>query len=548
MQAVSGVHPEDAAHAGSGFPDPADDGSPVPALAPDFASWRTAARDLIHRGVAPHRVQWRAREQDNDLFSGACAAPAGAAQAGLGFEARPQTGQAAVPSFVGGTDSARSTAGPNKSAVRSTKTVLRLPRALLEMLESAACFRAADRWAFLYQVLWRWAQGERDVVSAADVDGSRLHAMLKAVRREEHDMHAYVRFRERPAGGDAGPQFIAWFEPSHDVLPQVAEHFAKRMGSNSWMLGTPDASVLWDGAQLHMAGPLMRGPADIDDAGEALWLAYYRSIFNPARLNVKVMQSHVPSRFWHNLPEGRELPRMISDAALGARRTGQAPDVGARAGAVIPISAERAQPHRAAPTTLAECRRCALWQNATQAVAGVGPATARIMLVGEQPGDQEDLAGTPFIGPAGKVLERAMTLAGLARASVYLTNAVKHFKWTPRGKRRVHKTPAQQEVMACRDWLEKELTSVAPEVVVALGGTALQAVLQDPSAAIGAHIGRPLRHQGRWVIAVYHPAYVLRLPDAQAASEALAVMAEGFRLAQKLAAGGNDQAQASTPP
>lgn len=519
--------------------DPAGDGASVAALAPDFASWRTAARDLIHRGVAPHRVQWRAREQDNDLFSNAClAAPAGAAQAGLGFAAEAETCPAAthdasVASIVS------STAGPNKSAVRSTKTVLRLPRALLEMLESAACFRAADRWAFLYRVLWRWAQGERDVVSAADVDGSRLHAMLKAVRREEHDMHAYVRFRERPAGGDAGagPQFIAWFEPSHDVLPQVAEHFAKRMGSNSWMLGTPDASVLWDGARLHMAGPLMRGPADIDDAGEALWLAYYRSIFNPARLNVKVMQSHVPSRFWHNLPEGRELPRMISDAALGARRTGQAPDVGARAGAVIPISAERAQPQRAAPTTLAECRRCALWQNATQAVAGVGPAQARIMLVGEQPGDQEDLAGTPFIGPAGKVLERAMTLAGLDRASVYLTNAVKHFKWTPRGKRRVHKTPAQQEVMACREWLEKELTGVAPEVVVALGGTALQAVLQDPSAAIGAHIGRPLRHQGRWVIAVYHPAYVLRLPDAQAASEALAVMADGFKLAQKLAAG-----------
>jgi DNA polymerase len=307
------------------------------------------------------------------------------------------------------------------------------------------------------------------------------------------------------------------------------------MGGASWMLGTPEASVLWDGAQLHLAGATMRGAADIDDAGEALWLAYYRSVFNPARLNVKVMQSHVPSRFWHNLPEGRELPRMISDAALGARRTGQAPDVAARGGAVILISAERARPQRAAATTLAECRRCALWENATQAVAGAGPTTARIMIVGEQPGDQEDLAGQPFVGPAGKVLERAMAMAGLERADVYLTNAVKHFKWTPRGKRRLHKTPAQQEIMACRGWLEDELRSVSPSVVVALGGTALQAVLEDGEAAVGTYLGRPLRHRGRWVVAVYHPAYVLRLPDAQAANEALAVMAEGLRQAQMLA-------------
>jgi probable DNA metabolism protein len=478
----------------------AHDAHPVSAIAPDFVSWREAARALLRQGVAPHRVQWREREHDGDLFSTPAAA----------VEAAPA---AAAPS----------------------QAPARLPQSLLAMLESAACFRAADRWAFLYRVLWRWMRGEREVASAADEDGARLHAMVKAVRREEHDMHAYVRFRERPA--DAGaPRFVAWFEPSHDVLPQVAQHFARRMGGASWMLGTPDASVLWDGAQLHGTGPLMRGAADIDDAGEALWLAYYRSIFNPARLNVKVMQSHVPSRFWHNLPEGRELPRMISDAALGARRTGQARDVGARAGAVIPISAERAQPQRAVATSLAECRRCALWEHATQAIAGVGPKAARIMLVGEQPGDQEDLAGQPFIGPAGKVLDRAMAMAGLDRAGVYLTNAVKHFKWTPRGKRRMHKTPAQQEVMACRGWLEEELQSVSPEVVVALGGTALQALLQDPGAAVGAYLGRPVRHQGRWIIAVYHPSYVLRLPDAQASTEALAVMAEGLRQALALAA------------
>ena len=154
----------------------------------------------------------------------------------------------------------------------------------MDMLQSAACCRVPDRWAFLYRVVWRWQHGEQVVLSAADEDGSRLHAMVKAVHREEHDMHAYIRFRERPEAAGA-PRFVAWFEPAHDVLPQVAQHFVSRMGRISWMIATPDASVLWDGETLHNTGPLMSSAADLDDAGEALWLTYYRSIFNPARLN-----------------------------------------------------------------------------------------------------------------------------------------------------------------------------------------------------------------------------------------------------------------------
>src|SRR3954453_14540949 len=118
------------------------------------------------------------------------------------------------------------------------------------------------------------------------------------------------------------------------------------------------------------------------------------------------------------------------------------------------------------PATLDRCRRCDLWRHATQAVPGVGPALARIMLVGEQPGDQEDLQGLPFVGPAGAVLEKAMAQAGMERDSIYLTNAVKHFKWELRGKRRLHKTPAQKEITACHLWLEEELARVRPDVVV----------------------------------------------------------------------------------
>jgi len=461
-------------------------------LAQSFDEWRAAARELIARGVPPADVAWQSQPGDGDLFSSTPEA----------------TGTGAPP--------------------------LRLPRQLVELLESAACFNVHDRWAFLYQVLWRWQLGQHDVVSPADADGARLHAMVKAVRREEHDMHAYVRFRERPES-DGAPRFVAWFEPTHEVLPQVARHFARRMGSASWMIATPGASMLWDGATLHAGPALLRGAADIDDAGEALWLTYYRSIFNPARVNADLLHSHIPSRFWKNLPEGAIVPAMVSGAANGERRTGQTASVGQRQGAaMIPISAERAQPVREAVTTLDQCRRCELWQHATQAVPGTGPHTARIMLVGEQPGDQEDLAGLPFVGPAGALLDQAMQEAGMARDSIYLTNAVKHFKWEPRGKRRLHKTPAQREILACRGWLEEELRSVQPQVIVALGSTALKSILQDGTAAMTPLIGTPVKHDGRWVVTVYHPSYVLRAADEESRRQAYKVIVDGLRQAQEL--------------
>jgi DNA polymerase len=159
------------------------------------------------------------------------------------------------------------------------------------------------------------------------------------------------------------------------------------------------------------------------------------------------------------------------------------------------------------------------------------------MLVGEQPGDQEDLAGLPFVGPAGAVLERAMQEAGVARDSIYLTNAVKHFKWEPRGKRRLHKTPGQREILACHGWLEEELQTVTPQVIVALGSTALKSILQDSTASITPLIGTPIQHDGRWVVTVYHPSYVLRAPDEASRQQAYAVIVAGLRQAFMLIQG-----------
>jgi DNA polymerase len=479
-----------------------------PLLVETFAEWREAARELLVHDVPPELLTWGTPQAGGDLFSGA---PPAAWQAH-----NPADNTAEIP--------------PPSQPRHPPPSI---PRSLMDMLQSAACCRVPDRWAFLYRVIWRWQRGEHDVQSPADEDGARLHAMVKAVRREEHDMHAYIRFRERPL--DAGPpRFVAWYEPQHDVLPQVAQHFVSRMGKVSWMIATPEASVLWDGQTLHNTGPLVKSSEELEDAGEALWLTYYRSVFNPARLNQSVMQQHIPSHRWKNLPEGKIVTHMISEASLGARKVGQYEAVGQRKGTTIPIAPEDAQPERQQPSKLDECRRCELWEFATQAVGGEGPKKAKIMFVGEQPGDQEDLAGQPFVGPAGKLLDQVCEKAGIDRDTIYVTNAVKHFKWEPRGKRRLHKTPAQKEIEACHYWLDKELAQVKPTVIVALGATALKSVMRTANVTLKNSIGHPVFHEGHWIVTTYHPSYVLRVPGEEAKREAFQAMVDSLRLAQDL--------------
>jgi DNA polymerase len=414
-----------------------------------FAQWREAARALLEAGVPPEAVAWPAPAPP---FSGA---PAGRA-------------------------APHNASSPLNQPQPGTEPVPRLPRWLIGLLQAAACCRVPDRWSLLYRVVWRWQHDASQQRHARhDPDWARLHAMVAAVHREEHEMQDKIRFRERAP--DAGPpRFVAWYEPAHDVLPQVAEHFVSRMGQVSWMIATPEASVLWDGATLHNCGPLVAG-------------AWYRSAAFPWPAPPAILpglQAPPP------VPEAR---RVIPLLAAGAQ--GKAAGAG------------EGKPEEQHPSTLDECRRCDLWQHATQAVGGAGPKRARIMVVGEQPGDQEDIAGEPFVGPAGKLLDRVCEQAGVDRRTLYVTNAVKHFKWEPRGKRRMHKTPAQREIEACNYWLEKELAQVKPQVIVALGTTALKSLLGTSHVTLKDTIGRALRHEGRWVVAIYHPSYVLRVPD-----------------------------------
>jgi uracil-DNA glycosylase family protein len=182
----------------------------------------------------------------------------------------------------------------------------------------------------------------------------------------------------------------------------------------------------------------------------------------------------------------------------------------------------------------ANCRRCDLWKRATRAVNGEGSHHATIMLVGEQPGDEEDRRGEPFVGPAGRLLDEAIEEAGLARGSVYITNAVKHFKWEPRGKRRLHKKPGLREINACNVWLEQEITQIAPGTIVALGSTAVRA-LTGAALTIAVARGAELRHgRGARIIASYHPSAILRTAGEHARLLRKSLIAD-LRLADRLA-------------
>ncbi len=178
------------------------------------------------------------------------------------------------------------------------------------------------------------------------------------------------------------------------------------------------------------------------------------------------------------------------------------------------------------------CRGCDLWEHATQAVFGEGPLKATMLLVGEQPGDHEDVEGKPFVGPAGRVLDEALEAAGVPRSSVYLTNAVKHFRWVRRGKRRLHEKPNAQQVKACRPWLEAEVQAVKPGLLVLLGATAAQSLL-GPTFRVTQHRGRPMDTQlGVRAVATVHPSSILRAPDDQARREAMEAFIDDLRAAQ----------------
>ncbi|TDU28080.1 DNA polymerase [Panacagrimonas perspica] len=466
-----------------------------------FEAWRDAARALLRDAVPPEDVSWTTGPQD-DLLG---ATPIS-----------ESTGQGAAQA--------------------------RVPREFPPLARSVLAHSDPQSPALMYRILWRLTHGEpRLLEQVTDADIVRARACEKSVHRDAHKMKAFVRFREI-AAHDGEPVFVAWFEPEHYVVEQLAPFFAGRFAGMRWSILTPYRSAHWDGQELSLGPGALRSDAPQDDVLEDLWRTYYASIFNPARLKVKAMTQEMPQKYWKNLPEARLIPGLVREAAQRrdamVEQAFAAPNRKIRghvAPEALPVPTGSLDELR---RLAHDCRRCDLWKPATQTVFGEGPAHARVMVIGEQPGDQEDLAGKPFIGPAGKLLDSALEQAGLDRADLYVTNTVKHFKFEPRGKTRLHKRADAYEQQACRPWLDAEIERVKPDVILCLGSMAASAMLGSSF--------KLLKQRGTWhtgedgsrVIATVHPSYLLRLPDASAREQGFADFVTDLRqVADALAKG-----------
>ncbi len=409
----------------------------------------------------------------------------------------------------------------------------RVPRAFPELAETVLCHRDPQRHALLYRLLWRIARGEPHLLATpTDADVRRAMQLAQEVRRDAHKMKAFVRFREVPGQPD---HFIAWFEPGHHILQRVAPFFARRFAGMHWAIVTPDGSARWDRETLQFGPGGSPADAPPDDAGEDLWRTYYAHVFNPARLNPRMMRQEMPQRYWKHLPEAQLLPGLIRGAGVRVREMAEREHAAPRRRIPAPAvqaatdDALRDQSLAVLRQAAQECRACPLWEAATQTVFGEGPQDARILVLGEQPGDREDLSGRPFVGPAGKLLDRALAELGIDRAQLYLTNAVKHFRFERRGKQRLHRTPEPSHVQACRGWLAGEIERVRPRVILCLGGTAALAVFGAGFRLMERRGGWERLHDGTLALATVHPAWILRQPAAQQ-PQAYAAWLEDLRL------------------
>jgi uracil-DNA glycosylase len=458
----------------------------------DFEGWRKAARALVLNDVRPSDVTWKVEGDEPELFA-------------------PET-------------------SPLPDAPEGTFSV---PAKFVELTRSAILHRDPERFAILYRLLWR-LRGNHDLLSVAtDPDVALVSTMARAVRRDEHKMHVFVRFRE--VGRDPKSHYVAWFEPEHHIVELAAPFFARRFADMPWSILTPDICAHWDGHALSFTEGVSKAEAPTEDRLEETWRRYYASIFNPARLKVKAMEKEMPKKYRRNLPEASSIKIEGAGRTAGALIAQEPSDPHKRQDAPMTRkSVTSAESLEALREEAAGCRACPLWKDATQTVFGEGPQLAQVVLVGEQPGDKEDLAGKPFVGPAGQMLDRALEEAGIDRSKVYVTNAVKHFKFVPRGKIRLHQKPSTPEIKACRPWYERELAAIKPDLVVAMGATAAQSVF-GKITPINKTRGRLIDlHEGIKALVTVHPSYLLRLPDEDAKAREYERFVDDLKIAADL--------------
>jgi DNA polymerase len=448
----------------------------------DYASWRGEAKRALERGVGPADILW---------------VDAGAVQ-----QALPITAAASSSGAPGD--------WANRASPADCQRPLSVPRKFVELATLTSCARQASKWMLLYRLLWRIVHEGRWLLDvASDPDVQAVEQMAAQVRRDEHKMRAFVRFTRLEE--EAADRYVAWYRPDHFIVRMAAPFFADRFASMRWSILTPDLCAHWDLQQLTFTAGVAIPPNPAHETIVDLWRIYYASVFNPARTNMAATLREMPRRRWSQLPEASLIPALVHSAHERISTLSR-PAAAASARPYVPASGEL----NGLRAAIDGCRGCSLFERETRAVFGEGPANAKLVFVGEQPGDIEDRQGRPFVGPAGEVFDRALATAGIDRSVTYVTNAVKHFSFEERGKRRIHKTPRISEVRACRPWLEAELQRLAPHCIVCLGATAAASLL-GPQARVGQLRGAVIANTA-WapaVVVTVHPSAVLRVDDGE---------------------------------
>lgn len=429
----------------------------------DFDGWRKAARTLALHHVAPTDVTWSVQGQTKDQM------PPGLSEA------------------------------PSLPPIE-TESTFSVPANFIELARIAILHRDDERFALLYRLLWRLKADHDLLGTITDPDVALAATMAGSVQRDAQRMRDLVRFRE--IGREQKAHYAAWFEPEHHIVAFTVPFFARRFSDMPWSILTPDVCAHWDGHAIVFTPGISRTERPAPGRLEETWRRHFQPDRGP--------MSEAPGKRRRNLQEGSILEPLLADAE---RWTGGRISPRPEAPMKRKLAADDLEVLR---EEAAHCRACHLYKDATQTVFGEGPKNATIMLVGEQPGDKEDLAGHPFVGPAGQMLDRALEEAGVDRKKVYVTNAVKHFKFVPRGKIRLHQKPATPEIKACRQWYEREVSAIKPELIVAMGATAAQSVF-GKITPIGKTRGRLIDlPDGHKALVTVHPSYLLRLPDPEA--------------------------------
>lgn len=397
-----------------------------------------------------------------------------------------------------------------------------VPKEFISLAKAVSLFRDLASFEVLYSLLWRIQKESRSLLqNALDQDVLDARRMERAVKRDIHKMHAFVRFRKTEAAEEEC--FVAFHRPDHCIIQAAVPFFVRRFKNMRWRIETPDAVADWDRKTLIFT-PGVSSPSVQSDPYEEDWKTYYKAISNPARLKLKMMKKEMPTRYWETMPETSVFQELLREAE---------PRVEEMLRRNPPAAQPKGETLEELQINASSCRACPLHQAATQTVFGEGPRDARLVLVGEQAGDEEDTSGRPFLGPAGVMLNQILREVGLRREEIYITNAVKHFKFEERGKVRLHKKPDGREIHACKPWLFAELALIRPEVIVCLGATAAQSLL-GRAVNIKDELHQVMKlESGSKLILSYHPSAILRSPSGRA-EEIAATLVESLRKAQEL--------------